>query len=143
MKLEKKHYIIIGVILVIVLVWYFLFRKKKENSLLKVSSNKLKGIAFIPGQAPGVFKPTGKESGTGTTAVQDAAENSFRGGHGGHHGGHGHHGGYYGGRGGWGYPLGWGYPYYDDEPIIIKSARCPEDWVWMGAMIGCVKPQKM
>lgn len=84
------------------------------------------------------------------------AESSFgRGGGGGHHGGHhggrhgGHHGrhhghggrGWYGG-GGW---LGWGYPdpyYYDVySPIAVTTTDCPKGWVWMGAMLGCQKPQ--
>ncbi len=32
MKLEKKHYIIIGVIVAIVAVWYFFLRNKKSES---------------------------------------------------------------------------------------------------------------
>jgi hypothetical protein len=32
MKLEKKHWIIIGVVVAIILVWYFFLRKKKTES---------------------------------------------------------------------------------------------------------------
>jgi uncharacterized membrane protein len=32
MKLEKKHWIIIGVVVAIILVWYFFLRKKKAES---------------------------------------------------------------------------------------------------------------
>lgn len=100
MKLEKKHYLIIGIILVIISVYLFLRNKKAKQ------------------------------------------ENSF--GHG--SGGGGHHGGggwHHGGRGGWGGGYwGGGYPYpYYDEPIIINSTNCPQGWIWMGAMLGCQKPQ--
>ena len=32
MKLEKKHWIIIGVVVAIIIVWYFFFKKKKTES---------------------------------------------------------------------------------------------------------------
>jgi len=32
MKLEKKHWVIIGVVVAIILVWYFFFKKKKTES---------------------------------------------------------------------------------------------------------------
>lgn len=76
-----------------------------------------------------------------------STESSFRGGGGFHGGGMGRRGGFFhGGRGswgGWGYPYGYGYPYpyYDDEPIVVNSTKCPKGWIWMGAMLGCQKPQ--
>lgn len=76
------------------------------------------------------------------------SESSFRGGGGFHGGGMGRRGGFFnGGRGswgGWGYPYGYGYqyPYYDDEPVVlVNSTKCPKGWIWMGAMLGCQKPQ--
>lgn len=75
-----------------------------------------------------------------------SSESSF--GHGGGHGGF--HGGgrfFHGGRGswgGWGYPYPYYYPYYDDEPVVVvNSTKCPKGWIWMGAMLGCQKPQGM
>ena len=60
----------------------------------------------------------------------------------------GHGGGFFhGGRGrywgGYGYP--WGAPYYyDDQPVVVvNSTKCPKGWIWMGAMLGCEKPQGM
>lgn len=77
-----------------------------------------------------------------------STESSFRGGGGFHGGGMGRRGGFFhGGRGswgGWGYPYGYGYqyPYYDEEPlVIVNSTKCPKGWIWMGAMLGCQKPQ--
>lgn len=32
MKIEKKHWIIIGIVVAIILVWYFFLRKKKNES---------------------------------------------------------------------------------------------------------------
>lgn len=62
------------------------------------------------------------------------AESSFRG-----HGGGGRF--FHGGRGRWGGGYGYyPYPYYDDEPIIVRSTKCPEGYMWMGAMLGCEKP---
>jgi hypothetical protein len=77
-----------------------------------------------------------------TSEERKKSESNFRGhGGGGHHGGGGFH---HGGRGGWGGGY-WGYPYpYDDEPVIVvNSGNCPEGWIWMGAMLGCQKPQGM
>ena len=139
MKLEKKHWVIIGVVIIIIILVWYSFRSKKNGGNAKAF---IPGQAHTPGQAPGVIKPIGKGSGTDSTAVQDTAENSFRGGrHGGggrwHHGGRGGWGGYWGGYGGYPWP-------YDDEPVIVvNSTRCPQGWIWMGAMLGCQKPQGM
>ena len=125
MKLEKKHYIIIGVIVAIVLIWYFFLRKKKAES------------SFRSACAVG-FKPNPNDP-SQCVPITLGIESSF--GHGGGHGG-GHHGGRgWGGRGwgGWGGGWGWGWP----EPIVIGSSRCPEGWIWMGVVQGCVKPQGM
>jgi LPXTG-motif cell wall-anchored protein len=35
MKLEKKHYVIIGIVLVAIAIWYFFLRKKKPESNYK------------------------------------------------------------------------------------------------------------
>lgn len=77
-------------------------------------------------------------------ASEKQSESSFRGG-----GGMGRRGGFFhGGRGRWGGGYGYGYPYaipypyYDDEPVVVvNSTKCPKGWIWMGAMLGCQKPQ--
>jgi hypothetical protein len=42
MKLEKKHWIIIGVVVAIIIVWYFFLRKKKTESGYSV------GRGYVP-----------------------------------------------------------------------------------------------
>ena len=127
MKLEKKHYWIIIAVIVAIAVWYF-FLRNKESKYDPFTSD--------------VF---GTDD--GSAPVMDSLESSFgRGG-----GGMGRHGGFFhGGRGRWGGGYGYGYPYYggypypyyDDEPIIVRgSTKCPNGWIWMGAMLGCQKPQ--
>lgn len=37
MKLEKKHWILIGVVIAVILVWYFFLRKKKSESSFTLS----------------------------------------------------------------------------------------------------------
>jgi len=32
MKLEKKHWVIIGVVIAVIVIWYFFFKKKKTES---------------------------------------------------------------------------------------------------------------
>lgn len=58
MKLEKKHWVIIGVVIALILVWYFFLRKKKTES----SWNPALGIKPIPvepiGPAPAPGNPT-------------------------------------------------------------------------------------
>ena len=136
MKLEKKHWMIIGVVVAIILVWYFFIRKKNGKNLLSKLSPSLN-------QAPNQAE-LDKIKEEKTKQKQESSFRAFRGG-----GGGGFRGGFHrphpGPRpwGGWG----WGYPsypvpYYDlyEEPIVINSTRCPEGWVWMGAMLGCQKP---
>ncbi len=40
MKLEKKHWMIIGVVAILVIVWYFFLRKKKAESGFKTTGTK-------------------------------------------------------------------------------------------------------
>jgi len=44
MKLEKKHWVIIGVIVAIIVIWYLFFKKKKSESGYSV------GRGYDPGQ---------------------------------------------------------------------------------------------
>ena len=140
MKLEKKHWIIIGVVVAIILVWYFFLRKKNGGNVAKLlSGNQPQGRAFIPGAGPGQAE---LERMKDEKTKLKTGESSFRGGRGGHHGGRWHGGRGWGG-GWWGYPYGgFPYEYYDDiyRPIVVNSTSCPEGWIWMGAMLGCQQP---
>ena len=59
MKLEKKHYVIIGVVVAIILVWYFFLRKKKAES----------GFAITRPTRPVIRTGTGPTMPTTTTGL--------------------------------------------------------------------------
>jgi hypothetical protein len=46
MKLEKKHYVIIGVVIVAIAVWYFFLRKKPTESGYAGVRNRKIGVSF-------------------------------------------------------------------------------------------------
>ena len=57
MKLEKKHWIIIGVVVAIILVWYFFLRKKKptESNYRKLDTKSQSDVSSQLGCPQGVF----------------------------------------------------------------------------------------
>ena len=71
MKLEKKHWMIIGVVVAIILVWYFFLRKKKNaesdyrairkrKRTVGASFNELGPIGTGPGRNVGIVSPIAK-----------------------------------------------------------------------------------
>lgn len=137
MEKGQKQWIYVGVIaaIILILLYYFVLRKKKKESGFAIA-----GATAGSGCKCGTRPCTRKGEASTCCEPCKAKESSFHG-HG-HGGGHFFHGGRGRWGGGWGgYPWGWGYPYYDDEPIVIGSTKCPKGWIWMGAMLGCVKPQ--
>jgi hypothetical protein len=55
MKLEKKHYIIIGVVIAIIAVWYFFLRKKKAESGFEGVADPFSGQECEQGENPQDF----------------------------------------------------------------------------------------
>ena len=76
MKIEKKHWIIIGVVVAIIAVWYFFLRKKKAESNFKNFAPPFKGTVFNPygpmpmGARVSPQKNVGGGVGTGTGPAQ-------------------------------------------------------------------------
>jgi hypothetical protein len=52
MKLEKKHYVIIGIVLGTILVWYFYFRNKKSESSYRGIAPYKRKLDFVAASTP-------------------------------------------------------------------------------------------
>jgi len=47
MKLEKKHWVIIGVIVAIIVIWYLFFKKKKSESGYRMAAGSVRSDSTI------------------------------------------------------------------------------------------------
>jgi hypothetical protein len=71
MKLEKKHWIIIGVVVAIILVWYFFLRKKKtESNYGGPKGGRGTGTGTGTGTLPTNPNPQMAKAGTGNVGVK-------------------------------------------------------------------------
>jgi hypothetical protein len=70
MKIEKKHWIIIGVVVAIIVVWYFFMRKKKQPAVIAtVQPQQPEQQKQQPGQSGGRWYSQSDENETGYHAV--------------------------------------------------------------------------